>query len=331
MKDQFLYLSGEDVHRLLQNQEEMVLNTVQDALRMMDGGTVIQPGKSTLLFDPDFQNRINCMSAALPGQTAAGVKWISVFPSNRDNGFDNVEGMVLLSETSTGKVTCMMNATEFTSVRTAALGALAARFLARQDAKTVGLIGSGKEAQAQFRMLKHVIPQLEKCCVSSRSDEGIIQFIKGQETDFSNVAFINCHRDYEAAVRDADIIVTAISSQEPVLKADWIKDGAFYIHVAGLEDEFAVAKKASKIVCDHWESVKHRSQTISQMYRAGELKDEDIYADLVEILQQRKSGRENEKEFIYFNSVGLAAVDILLCDRLREEAIDRGIGLWLEK
>lgn len=328
---EFLYLSKTDVHEIAGNNYQLAINAVRDALLMMDKGTTIQPEKSSQVFDVFYQNRINCMTSTIREAQTCGMKWVSVFPSNSEKGIANIEGFVLLSEIITGRLKCMMNATEMTSLRTAAVGALAAKHLARKDAKTVGLIGAGEEARAHFKLIKHMINGIDKCYISSRTEGRILEFIKELEADFPDVDFMNCSNHYKRAVMDADIIVTAISSQEKVLKANWIKTGALYIHVAGLEDEFDVAKKATKIICDCWNSVKHRSQTIVQMYQAGEIAEEDIYADLVEIITGRKAGREDEREFIYFNSVGLSVEDVLLCNRIYEKAVACGKGVWIEK
>ena len=115
------------------------------------------------------------------------------------------------------------------------------------------------------------------------------------------------------------------------MKKKWIKEGSLYIHVAGLEDEFDVALSANKIICDSWECVKHRTQTISQMYKKGLLQDSDIYADIVDIINGRKKGRENNNEFIYFNSVGLALIDVYLANSLYELAIENDKGNWIVK
>lgn len=331
MNKTFLYLSKEDVHEIIGNDYQFILDAVSDALLMMAEGTTIQPDKSSQVFEEFHQNRINCMTATIRRVDTCGLKWVSVFPSNAERKIDNVEGFVLLSEIVTGEMKCVLNATETTSLRTAAVGTIAAKYLARKDAKTIGFVGAGEEAKAHLKLMKHMIGGIERCYVSSRTDSRIYEFIKEFRQIFPDVTFINCSNNYKAAVIDADIIVTAISSQEKVLKARWIKEGALYIHVAGLEDEFAVAKKASKIVCDSWEFVKHRSQTIVQMYEAGELTEKDIYADLVEIINGEKAGRENQREFIYFNSVGLAVEDVLLCNRIYEKAIKNQIGTWIKK
>ena len=142
--------------------------------------------------------------------------------------------------------------------------------------------------------------------------------------------FVACGNDYQAAVKDADIIVTAISGQKDILKACWIKKGAFYIHVAGWEDEYAVPKSAAKIVCDDWECIKHRTQTISRMYKEGLLKDDEIYGNLDEIVAGEKPGRESADEFIYFCSVGLAFIDVSFANYTYEKAKKLNKGTWFE-
>lgn len=330
-ENRFLYLSSTEVHSVLENNYQLVIDSVEDSLKMMFRGTTIQPDKNSQIFDENYQNRINCMAATLKDVETSGMKWVSVFPENKNRGLKNVEGFVVLSEIITGKMKCVMNATELTSLRTAGVGAVAAKYLARKNSSSIGFIGAGEEAKAHFKLIYFTNRNINRCLVSSRTCKSVKKFIDELKEIYPDVTFIDCGNDYEKAVRDADIIVTAISSQEQILKANWIKTGALYIHVAGIEDEYAVAKKASKIICDNWECVKHRSQTIVQMYREGELKDSDIYADIAEIIIGNKKGRESEDEFIYFNSVGLAVEDILISNRVYDQAIEAEIGQWIEK
>ena len=109
-----------------------------------------------------------------------------------------------------------------------------------------------------------------------------------------------------------------------------MKKGAFYSHVGGWEDEYAVAKQCDKIVCDDWETVKHRTQTLSRMYKDGELTDGDVYANLEELVIGAKSGREDDDERIYFNAVGLAYVDVAIAIAMFETACQAGLGQDLQ-
>ena len=331
MDKRYLYLSKQNVHNIIYKNYQMVIDAVEDSLSMLERGTTRQPDKISQIFDKKYQNRINCMPSTLNEIQTCGLKWVSVFPSNQEKGLSNVEGFSLLSDTATGRLKCFMEATECTSFRTAAVGAIAVKYLARKNSASIGFIGAGEESRAHLKMIKFVCPEIKTCYVSSRTEKRTKLFIDELKNDYTDIRFIDCKNDYEAAVTNADILVTAISSQTQVLKAKWIRQGMFYIHVAGLEDEFEVAKKADKIVCDSWECVKHRSQTIAQMYQAGLLKEQDIYGDMGEIILGKKNGRESNEEFIYFNSVGLSVEDVLLCNRIYEKAKKLGIGTWIEK
>lgn len=276
-------------------------------------GKIMLPDKISQIFDEKTQDRINCMPCTLFSQNVCGVKWVSVFPDNpKKYGFPNVSGVIVLSELKSGHPIAIMDGSLITAFRTACIGATAAKYLSREDSEIYCSIGSGEQAKMHFRTIQHLRPNIKKCFVASRSNSSEKSFVDCMSKEYPNIVFVDCHSDYRKASKDADIIVTAVSCQEPLLKADSIKKGAFYCHVGGWEDEYEVPLLADKIVCDRWESVKHRTQTISRLYQSGKISDSDIYADLADIIDGTKAGRTNDEEFIYFNSVGLAFVDIAI-------------------
>lgn len=306
---------------------DFALSVAQDAFIKYAQGDVIFPEKVSVVFDQVTQNRINCLPAAIKSEKVYGMKWVSVFPGNPHKlGKANLTAVYILSELESGYPIAFMEGSLCSNLRTAAVGGLAAKYLARSDAKVIGFIGAGEQAKAHLLAMKAACPALQKCYVASRTTSSEDLFVTQMRRFCPGMIFEKCSGDHKKAVAQADIIVTAISGQEKILQAEWIKDGAFYCHVAGLEDDFSVAQKAGKIVCDNWEAVKHRTQTISQMYQMGLLQDSDIYADLHEIITQKKPGRENPSEFIYFNSVGMSFVDTLLAYRMFQKCVQAGIG-----
>lgn len=304
-----LLISHEEVKKLF-NDLSISVKLVEESFMIYDKENVILPDKISQIFNETSQERINCMSASLLDEQISGVKWVSVFPNNPKRGLKNVSGIIVLSNTENGYPLAIIDGTEITSIRTAAVGACAVKYLARQNSKTIGFIGAGKEARMHFKIIKSVMPLINKCYISSRTNSTVSNFIDEMKDVYKDVEFINCGNKYQEAIVDSDIIVTATSTQDDILKAAWIKKGATYIHVGGWEDEFDVVSKADKIICDRWESVKHRGQTVCRMYKKGLLHDSDIYADFNEIISFKKIGRSNDDEFIYFNSVGLAFIDI---------------------
>ncbi|MCR5808700.1 MAG: ornithine cyclodeaminase family protein [Clostridiales bacterium] len=325
-----LLISANEQKQILSNHLQAAIEIVETALKKKINGEVLLPDKISVVFDEATQNRINCMPGALLKDKLYGVKWVAVFPENPKDGYRNVTGTIILSELEHGHTLSVMDAGYLTEIRTAAVGATAAKYLSKADSESIGFIGAGQQARRHLDVVKIVRPNIKTCYVSSLPDGSTDRFIEEESVLHPDMTFINCRDDYESAVKKADIIVTAISGQEPILKAKWIKDGAFYIHVAGWEDEYAVPEKASKIVCDDWENVKHRTQTISRMFKEGLLKDEEVYGNLDEIVTGNKPARENDEEFIYFCSVGLAFIDVSFAKYVYEKAVETGAGTWFQ-
>lgn len=319
-------ISQEDVAAIFKGNADAIYGIIEDSFKKYLADDIIMPDKISQIFDEASQNRINCMPATLIDEKICGMKWVSVFPSNAPKGVQNVTGIMLLSELETGFPIAVIDGTLSTKMRTAAVGCTAAKYLAPSKVETIGIIGAGEEARMHFTLLKHMFPTIKECRVSSLNtgiEQGFIDKFKDIVPD---VKFVTCNNDSHLCASGADIIVTAISGQSPVLKAADITKGGLYIHVGGWEDEYGVAQKANKIVCDEWEVVKHRSQTLCRMYKAGLLKDEDIHANLSELIAGTKVGRENDDEFIYFNSVGLSYIDINFANYIYEEAKKSGLG-----
>lgn len=319
-------ISQEDVAAIFKGNADAIYGIIEDSFKKYLADDIIMPDKISQIFDEASQNRINCMPATLIDEKICGMKWVSVFPSNAPKGVQNVTGIMLLSELETGFPIAVIDGTLSTKMRTAAVGCTAAKYLAPSKVETIGIIGAGEEARMHFTLLKHMFPTIKECRVSSLNTEIEQGFIDKFKDIVPDVKFVTCNNDSHLCASGADIIVTAISGQSPVLKATDITKGGLYIHVGGWEDEYGVAQKANKIVCDEWEVVKHRSQTLCRMYKAGLLKDEDIHANLSELIAGTKVGRENDDEFIYFNSVGLSYIDINFANYIYEEAKKRGLG-----
>ncbi len=309
------------------------IQIIEDALVAYKNGKVLLPDKISQVFDTKTQNRINCMPATLLDERVCGVKWVSVFPGNPvQYSCPNVSGTIILSELEKGYPFAIMDGTFITAFRTACMGAIGTKYLAKNHCEVLGIIGSGEQAKMHLITIKTVHPEIKLCRVASRSIESEKRFVQQMQQRFPDMLFETCCSDYEMASSGADIIVTAVSCQAPLLKARTIKKGAHYCHVAGWEDELEVPLMADKIVCDQWEAVKHRTQTISQLYKLGRLKDADIYSDIVDIIDGTVPGRETDDEFTYFNSVGLAYIDVAVAYHFYKKVLSRGLGIdWKMK
>ncbi len=327
----FTYLSQEDLLEAGCFDLRMAMEVAEKTMIAFEEHRVLFPEKIVQIFDPVAQDRINCLPATLLDEKICGVKWVSVFPRNpKMYDVQNLSAMFILSEIEKGFPVAVMEGTLASNMRVAAMGGIAAKHLARKDSQSIGFIGAGEQAKMHLLAMKVVRPGLKECRVAAKTAAEEQQFIKELSPLLPDMKFTGTNTVARDAMQNADILVTATSAQAPLLKAEWMKPGAFYSHIGGWEDEYQVALQCEKIVCDDWDTVTHRTQTLSRMYKEGLLSHGDIYADLHELVSGHKPGRESESERIYFNAVGLAYVDVAIALAMYKRADSSHIGQRLD-
>ncbi len=248
------------------------------------------------------------------------LKEVCVFPGNPARGLDTHLGAVLLHSGDTGQLLAVMNASAITAIRTAAVSAVATKLLAREDAKVLAILGAGVQAKSHLEAIP-VVRDIQEVRIFSRSPEKA----KRLTTDNRQLT-----TTAEQAVRGADIIVTATSSKEPVIKREWIKPGA-HINAVGssvktsreLDSE---TMKAASLFVDRRESTINESGD----YLMAEVGPDHIRAELGEILIGNAKGRTSRNEITLFKSLGLAVEDLASAQFLFGEAKRLGTGTWVE-
>ena len=325
----YLTLSQEDLINAGAFDMKLAIQALKNGLFKFKDNKILFPDKIVQIFKEETQERINCLPATILEDKICGVKWVSVFPPNpRRFGVQNLSAIIVLSEIEKGFPVCVMDGTLCSNMRVAAMGSAAAEVLSREDSQSIGFIGAGEQAKMHLLGMKSVRPSLKVCKVAAVSEAEELAFIRDLSPLLPDMTFVSCKTVLKDAIVDSDIIVTATSAQAPLLKAEWIKKGAFYSHIGGWEDEYDVVKMADKIVCDDWETVKHRTQTVSRCYKDGIITDDHIYGNLIDILSGEKKGRENDDEFIYFDAVGLAYVDVSIAHEMYKKAKNAGYGKY---
>ncbi len=309
----------------------LIVEVVEQTLLDFEQGSIMFPEKIVQIFNQRTQERINCLPATMLDEKICGMKWVSVFPDNPHKyDLQNLSAIFVLSEIEHGFPVAVMDGTLASNMRVGAVGAVAAKHLAKKDAEIIGFIGAGEQAKMHLLAMKVVRPGLKVCRVSALTSEEEQEFIDQLAPILPDMEFIAAKGNVKMAMEGADILVTATSAQAPLLKAEWVKPGAFYSHVGGWEDEYEVVSQSDKIVCDDWKTVTHRTQTLSRMYKDGLLSDHDLHADLHELVSGDKPGRESDEERIYFNAVGLSFLDIAIALTMYKRAKEAGVGQSLE-
>jgi ornithine cyclodeaminase len=225
-----------------------------------------------------------------------------------------------------------MDGTTISAKRTGAVSGVAIKYLAKENAEVLTIIGAGVQGRTQLEAALIARPSIKDIYINDLFFEKAKEFAS-QMGEKLNRTIIPVENAAECS-KKSDIIITVTLSTTPIVEADWLKPGALYLNLADNECTYEAVRKCDKIVVDTWENIKHRKvSTISLMYDDGLLEDSEIYAEIGEIINGKKPGRENDTEIIYFNAVGMGIEDIGIAAGIYRKAVEQNIGtevIWWE-
>lgn len=277
------------------------------------------------------RGRINAMPGWVGGTLqCVGIKWIASAPQNPFRfGLPRASAVIVLNDPETLIPIAVMDGTVISACRTGANTGVAAKYLAKTHSRVLALIGAGVQNRTQLLALMFSLPSLEEIRVYDIRPERSEKFAAEMGPKIGRTVHVAASaRD---AVRGADVFVTATVTAAPIIKADWIESGVFYSHVGSHECEFDAILKMDKRVVDDWDEIKHRGvESLGDMFHRGLITDEAIYAELGAVVCGAKKGRENDRETIYFSTVGMGIEDVALGQRVYQRAVSKGLGKRLE-
>jgi ornithine cyclodeaminase/alanine dehydrogenase-like protein (mu-crystallin family) len=319
--NKLLYLSRQDVETI-----NIPMNDIIAALEQMfhekGEGRVEMPPKPGIHTQPDAF--IHAMPAYIPSLAAAGMKWVSGYPGNQSKSLPYITGLLILNDPETGVPLAVMDCTWITAKRTGAATAVAAKYLARPDSSTVGIVACGVQGRSNLEAL---------ACLFS------IKKVKAYDLHFeiaeryAREMSSRLHLDIEpvkevaAAVKNMDIVVSSgpiLKHPNPAIEGDWLSPGAFASPVDfDCSWQGSALRQANKLATDD-----HRQ--MSYYRQEGYFKDTpEPYADLGEIVSGRKPGRESEEERTASINLGLALEDMATAILIYRKAVERGVGMQL--
>jgi ornithine cyclodeaminase/alanine dehydrogenase-like protein (mu-crystallin family) len=271
-----------------------------------------------------FDAFIHAMPASISGQKAAGIKWVSGFPDNAMRGLPYITGLIILNDTDSGVPIALMDCTWLTAHRTGAATAVAAKYLARPESASVGILGCGVQGRSNLAALKVLFP-LKTIYAYDRNPDRAAKY----SLEMSGLLEIEVLpvSEAKAAVVQSDIVVTAgtiLRQPHATIQAGWLQTGAFaslvdfdsYWHAGALHE-------VDKFCTDDVPQLQH--------YRnLGYFQNiPPIYAELGELVTRRKPGRQTSRERTMACNLGLALDDIAVAPLIVERALEKGIGKWL--
>ncbi|MBI4494370.1 MAG: ornithine cyclodeaminase family protein [Chloroflexi bacterium] len=321
----FVTLTRADIERLLPMRD--CIEVMAEALVALERGELTQPLRGRFM-PAQAHGFMTWMPAHRSGeQPIFGLKLLCVMEGNPARGLPAIQGAVLLMDGVTGQLRAVMDAAAITSLRTAAVSSVATRLLARDDASELAIIGTGVQGARHLEALPHVRP-IRRARVADLNLELAQAFARRVQP---NCSFpIEAAATAEAAVREADIIVTTTTSAEPVLRRAWLKPGV-HINAIGasrptLRELDTATVAAASLFTDRRQSLEGEAGEYQLALKDGAIKPGHVKGELGELLVGKVPGRTSPDEITLFRALGLAIEDTATAHRLLQEATRQGIG-----
>ena len=320
-QQKILYLSQSEVASVGVTMKE-IIDALEIAFREHGNGRTEMPPKPGVHTQPDAF--IHAMPAYIPALHSVGMKWVSGYPENYRRGLPYITGLMILNDVETGIPLAVMDCTWITAMRTGAATALAAKYLARPESESVGILGCGVQGRTNLEALKVLFPIKRVVAYDTLPDAA---------HKYANTVRARWHLEVtiakqpREAVEGLDLVVTAgpiLRKPHATIKAGWLKEGAF----ASLVDfdsywDGAAIKEASKFCTDDISQFEHYREV-------GYFQDvPPIYASLGELVAGKKRGRDNAQEKTMACNLGLALDDMATAPMVYKRAVERGTGVWL--
>jgi len=323
------YLNRLDVEALALTDAE-ILEAIEASLAAQGRGeAVIEP---RVHLEPGIADgHFNVLRGALRAPVdAAGVKVVGDFVDNYTLGLPSELAVLLLFDPRTGAPRAILDATGITEMRTGAVTAIGAKYLARPDARILGHIGARGTAYWNVRLLDRLF-DFEEIRVHSRRPESRADFAERLSRDLGKPVVATA--DWQSCVEGADIVVEASRLREPapLLRTEWIKPGAFVVPYGTMSAvELSLTDVAAKLVVDDWGQCRTgKFGSLRAHVEAGKLSETTLHAELGQIVAGLRPGRESEEEIILLWHRGLSLSDIALGGAMLDKAARLGLGQQL--
>jgi alanine dehydrogenase len=307
-----LYLRESDVQELLSPED--AVEAVEGCFRRLGAGHVENRPRFRLGLKPGL---LNVLAAADLELGVAGLKTYAV--SEGGGRF-----VVVLFAVDHAEVLAVIEADRLGQMRTGAASAVAARHLARPGASSLGVLGTGWQAETQVLCMRAALPGIERVVAYSRNDEALERFCErfGAEAG-----------EYNKDAAEMDVVVTITSSKDPVLRGEWLKPGALVCacganRIKSRELDNAVVERAAFVCCDSKEQAHIEAGDLVEPVERGVLDWLEVH-ELSEVVAGEVQGRAQDEDIVLFKSLGIAAEDLAVGALVLERARERGIGVEL--
>ena len=303
---------------------------VADAFKYFSAGKVDVPLRTQIL-KQNGKDTFLCMPAFCEDYDAACVKVLNMFPENINQGLPSINAQVLNIDTKTGVVNAILDGNYVTQLRTGSASGVALKYLAKKKCRKGALIGTGGQAATQLEAML-IVRDLDEVAVSDLDFERAQKFAgKMQEQLAQYHTKITAVKTGNEAVKDADVIITVTPSTKPVYDAQFIKKGATICGVGAYQPQMEetpaeLVAKANKIYFDSKDAVLAESGDIIIPLNKGMVANTSFTGEIGQVVSGDLIGRENDDEIIFFETVGIAAQDLMATKSIYDKAAKQKVG-----
>ena len=321
------FLNGPDIAALELTDQE-ILDAIETSLAAQGNGQAVIEPRTHLKPDPAVDGHFNVLRGALGGEIGlAGVKVVSDFAFNYERGLPSEMAVLNLFDPATGMPRAILDASGITDMRTGAMTAIGAKYLARKGSRILGHIGARGTAYWNVRLLDRLF-DFDEIRVHSRRHESQDAFAARLSADLGKP--VRAMDDWQGTVEGADIVVEAsrLLRPEPLLHTAWIKPGALVMPYGTMSAiELSLTDIMDKLVVDDWgQATVGPFGSLRAHVTAGKLSPETLHAELGQIVAGLRPGRESDAETILFWHRGLSLSDIALGYAMLRKGERLGIG-----
>ncbi len=310
---------------------ELAIDAMADAYSQLSADQAVVPLRGQLPVE-EVGGVSLLMPALLPKSQEMAVKIVSVFPENRARQLPTIHALVLAIDPTTGQPTALIEGSSLTAIRTGAGSGLATRLLARPEAKSVGIFGSGVQARTQLEAVC-TARAIERASVFSPNRDHAEVFAEQMAGQGLIPAHIDV-ADRPADLMTADILCTATSSSTPVFDGSLLQPGT-HINAVGsftpeMEEVDLTTIERSTVYVDSREAVLEEAGELIGPIERGELKEEVIFAEIGEVVLGKAPRRTSDDQITFFKSVGVAVQDAVAAGRALAAAEAEDLGNLVE-
>jgi ornithine cyclodeaminase/alanine dehydrogenase len=323
MTQELLYLSQENVASTGLSMSQ-IIDAVEKGFEERGNGRVEMPPKPGV-HPGDNDNFIHAMPAYIPAMNSVGVKWVSGYPGNPEKGLPYINGLLIYNDPATGLPLAVMDCAWITAMRTAAASAVSAKYLARQESSTIGILACGVQGRTNLEAMNVLFPLKKVFAFDPVPSQAEAFAGYARNTLGLSIEIVDDPRN---AVTGCDIVVTSgpiLKKPHETIRSGWVDAGAF---VSCVDFDSFFSRKALN-QADKW-TTDNLAQYTHYKDNVGFFKEcPNVYAELGELVTGKKKGRQSQGERTFAANLGLAMEDMAVAPLIYNLAKEKNIGTWL--